>query len=55
MGIAWSCGPYYFDFFLNKIFLLVDLNSLPVHGVALCSLDMLPGDDGELTVLLALI
>lgn len=53
--IAWCCGPYYFDFFLKETFLLVDLNSLPVHGMAFCSLDTLPADDGELTVLLALI
>lgn len=53
--IAWCRGPYYFDFFLKEIFLLVELNSLPVHGVAFCSLDTLPADDGELTILLALI
>lgn len=53
--IAWSYGPYYFDFFLNETFLLVDLNSHHIHGMHLCSLDMLPAGDGELTVLLALI
>lgn len=55
MVLHWSRGLYYFNFLLNETSLLVDLNSLPVPGVALCSLGTLLADDGELTVLQALI
>lgn len=39
--------------FLNEAFLLVDLNSFPIHDTALCRLWMFPAGDGGLAVLLA--
>lgn len=54
--IAWSCMELHWShglcyFFLTETSLLVDLNTLPVHGVALCSPGTLLADVGELTVL----